>query len=209
MIAPETSEADLVIGLQNIGIDLEPDFCQVLKVSVVESQNSPTTCADGPLTVMRTYSISDDFFSYDCNQELSILRPIAPIISNEAENLTAECGSDIDVQFQDWLDNNASLMLDGCTEPYRYSTEPAIPFPPTSCNEAVDITFIVIDDCENEFRSMATFLMEDNGAPTITCPPTLTVDPTDDFLEDTINDWLETVSAVSYTHLTLPTILLV
>ena len=205
LIAPETSEADLVIGLQNIGIDLEPDFCQVLKVSVVESQNSPTTSADGRLTVMRTYSISDDFFSYDCNQELSILRPIAPIISNEAENLTAECGSDIDVQFQDWLDNNASLMLDGCTEPYRYSTEPAIPFPPTSCNEAVDITFIVIDDCENEFRSMATFLMEDNGAPTITCPPTLTVDPTDDFLEDTINDWLETVSATDDCASTSPT----
>ena len=195
LLLPETQEQELVSGLEEIGVVLRPDFCQVLKVSVQEERNSPTSCTDGALIINRTYAISDDFFSYDCMQEIRVLRPIAPTISNEAQDLTADCGGDLDTQFQDWLDGNASLVLEGCSEPYTFSTDPEIPFPPASCNEPVDITFIVKDDCDNEFRSMATFIMEDNGAPEITCPDPLSIDPINDQVDDKISDWLDTATA--------------
>ena len=200
----DTQEEDLVTGLSGIGIELRPDFCQTLRVSVSENSNSPNSCADGPLEISRTYTVSDDFFSYDCIQEIRVLRPIAPTISNQAQNFTADCGIELDAQFQDWIANNANLMIEGCSEPYSFSTDPANPTPP-SCNEPIDITFIARDDCDNEFISTATFILEDNDAPLLACPDPLSVDPTDNQLEEKINQWLDSVVATDDCTTAAPT----
>lgn len=193
LIHQETPEAELVTQLNLLGIDLRPDFCPGLIIGVVETETTPSACADA-LIIERVYSVSDDFFSYDCRQEIRVLKSTAPIISNEAESIVAECGASLESQFQDWLDNNGHLLLDGCSDPYVYSTEPELPLPPTSCDELVEVTFIVTDACQNELRSTASFIMEDNGAPTIDCPATLELDPSDPLIETKIEDWLETVA---------------
>ncbi len=205
LVRPATEEADLLTNLEILGIDLRPDFCQVLKIGVTETETAPTVCSDGPLIINRVYSVSDDFFSYDCSQEIRVLKSIAPIISNEAESIVIDCGGTLESQFQDWLDSNANMLLDGCSEPYLYSTDPELPVPPASCNELVEVTFIVVDACQNELRSTASFTMQDNGAPTIFCPGTLELEPTDPLIESKIDDWLETVSVFDNCNDATPT----
>ena len=179
-------------SLAVMGITVEKP-CSDINIAYQDvEENNPTNCSDGPLVLTRTITVSDDYISFDCRQRIEVQNSTAPTIDERPSDLVSSCSDES--AFRNWLDNKGGMMITGCTEPYTYSTVPADPVAPLSCNEEIEVTFVVMDACGNALSSAASFTVMDTEKPELACPADITVDAEDPDLMVKINDWLTSIT---------------
>ncbi len=135
----------------------------------------------------------------DCGNEVSteavfqVIDIIPPMITNEAQDLSIDCGSDNVLSLIDWLNNNASASAtDECgllSWTNNYGSQDM------TCGEAgtIMVTFTVSDGCGNTSETSATLTINDNTAPTWNIEPQdliIECNDTDDPMQ-LIAQWLE------------------
>ena len=154
-------------------------------VNAVESGLANCTIPDvcgGEVVV--NYSVTDDCGATEsCSATFTVEAPGDLVFENEAEDLTAECGSDsTDSEFLDWLYNNGNASLSGnCdvmwTNDYNSSNWEM------DCGNAksVTVTFTAKDACNKTTETTATFTYTDTTAPVFsgTLPADISVSCTD------------------------------
>lgn len=117
----------------------------------------------------------------------------APVITQEAEDTLATCSANGAQQaFENWISNHGgALATDNCGI-YGWTTIPADPQFSGSCNDPVEVTFVVQDFCGNSDSTTASFTVADTIAPVILSPSR------DSIIDCVANpilsfaDWLET-----------------
>ena len=144
------------------------------------------------------------------SQNIIVRDSIAPIIVRPPLDIIVDCNDMIDLStgFEEWVESRGSAIVrdelgeiiqDFAAVPGSYDINDSSTWPgedpgdfdPISCPSSVQgltrfelVDFVYVDNCGNALAIQATFGIGDNVAPEITT----------------------TISAVSYTHLTLPTI---
>eukprot|EP00041_Stephanoeca_diplocostata_P036382 m.1326019 g.1326019 ORF g.1326019 m.1326019 type:complete len:1484 (+) comp24854_c0_seq6:183-4634(+) len=92
----------------------------------------------------------------------------APVISTAAASEEVECNSNTQTAFAYWLGTHGGAAVsDACQGTLSWSTIPAHPQLPASCNSIVRVQFRATDACGRHVSTEATFAVRDDTAPTI------------------------------------------
>ena len=166
-----------------------------------------------------TFTATDDcgLFSITTAQ-ITITDTTPPTIDTAASDETVECdGSGNTAALQAWLDNNGgAIASDVCSE-VTWSNDHTSLSDDCGATGSTTVIFTATDDCGNASTTEATFTIEDTTVPTIDTEATnLELECSTADQQSLIDAWLANnggatasdacnVTAVSYTHLTLPT----
>ena len=161
--------------------------------------DDPADCMDD-FTVIRTYTISDQVTEVTCVTTYEIIYTPLQILSFPPATIV-DCSENIDSIFALWLEDFGGTRFQGCANILDITPEPVIAFnpgclntPSSSPNERgnVRIKWDLQDDCLNEKSAIASFVVVDNTAPTITCPDDRTYNIQNPDLISDIDDYLST-----------------
>lgn len=206
MMINALESTEIQAGLSDLGIIINDDPCGDVNISYQEAEeNNPTSCADGPLIITRMITVSDSYLSFDCEQRIEVQNTIAPAITSMAGDIEKQCGDDLQAAFDAWIAEGAGMAVDGCTEPYTYTTLPAAPVAPLECGEEMEVLFVITDACGNEVSSTGKFSIIDNEDPVITCPTDLSLDDSDPNMDATVDNWIALVTTSDNCSSTAPT----
>lgn len=84
---------------------------------VITASDSPsgTGCANDPLVVLRSFTITDGVTTIQCGMTLESIDSSAPNINNQASDLIVDCPSDLQASFDAWLNaNGGANATDDC-----------------------------------------------------------------------------------------------
>ena len=193
LLDPLAGTQDKIEALLAEGIAIDTGQCGMIRVEINDTPIIPTDCNDD-LVINRLYTISDNETSFDCAQQINLSNHVTIESLRTAEDLNVACDSDFMEELQRWIDVSGGMSLNGCSEPYTYSTDPEnITAADISCGETMEITFIATDVCGNSTSSTALFSISDTESPEIDCPEPTEVNPTDAQFLSNIEAWLESV----------------
>lgn len=166
------SEDEILINDLNMNLT---GSCNPIYVNVNDESNAPQNCIDENLIITRSYEIHDGVTVVSCHQTYIIDNYKGIEILQEAQDLTVSCSEDISGILDNWIATNGGLEFQECSSEFEINIYPPITDFSYICegSGSIDITFEIIDDCENIATSQATFRVEDNEAPSIDCPENL------------------------------------
>lgn len=167
----------------SITVDCEADVppCNSSDATATDNCGGVTvTCSDGPLvggacggSIVRTFVATDDCGnSASCDQIIIVDDNTPPSISCPA-SITVECASEVppcdpaDATASD----NCGIVTVTCSD---------APFVGGNCSGSVIRTFVATDDCGNSASCEQIIVVDDNTAPTISCPSGASVNCIDD-----------------------------
>ncbi len=199
-ILPSVFESNLtrdetIEELALLGIDVIATGCGDLNVIINDSSDNPLDCSQSSLNVTREYIIADNHSSIRCLQEFTVENFVPASLITEARNQSSSCDTDIQVEFQQWLEDLGGMQYDACSDPLTFSMEPAIPTIEEHCGASSTVRFIVEDGCGNIIESTADYSVIDNESPSIDCPDNLVITAVDSTLSQKIEDWKAQASA--------------
>ena len=160
--------------------------------------NTISACGGGE-TFEYTFVATDDFGnSSTCVSTFTIEDTTSPLIDVPAADLTVECnGATNSASLTAWLNDHAGAAAsDICSEPISW-THNFFGGLPLDCGaiSSIEVVFTATDLCGNSTTTAATFSIEDNTDPELTCPVDITLECADPLNETIIENWLATVSA--------------
>ncbi|WP_235297204.1 T9SS type B sorting domain-containing protein [Portibacter marinus] len=148
-----------------------------------ETDNNDPDGLPCPMMWERTYYVEDMCGNATtCIQQVEIRDTIPPVIDPEAQDEVFECErGDINSILNLWLSvRGYAQATDNCTDEADlvWTYDPANPMVDGGCGVTgeVEVTFYVTDECGNSSSTTASFIVEDNTDPEITCPPDLTLE---------------------------------
>ncbi|MCP1996378.1 gliding motility-associated C-terminal domain-containing protein [Flavobacterium sp. HSC-61S13] len=171
-------------------------------------EDTNTTCGKAG-TVIVDFIASDSCGNKTFKQAVFIIKDtIAPIIDQEAKNLTIECGAEVDA-LNAWLNNHGgAISSDNCgtitwTHDYNGLT--------AACGNTGSalVTFTATDSCGNKSTTQATVKVEDKTPPVIVKQAQNLTTDCGPGMEDAIKNWLigsghavaqDNCGAVTWTH---------
>ncbi len=128
--------------------------------------NSLGMCLNNPFTDVTFFATDNCGRTATCTGTIIMVDTEAPAIKEEAQDMMANCGENLDAVFQNWLNNQAgAIAIDACSD-ISWSTIPANPT--ISCNgmnNSVTVTFVATDACGNSAATTATFSVMMIGGP--------------------------------------------
>ncbi len=146
------------------------DNCDGTGVAHSTDQQTGSTC---PITITRTWTYTDLCGNTaSVNQNIMVDDEQPPSIITPASSETVEC-TGATASLNAWLSaNGGAEAIDNCgAEPVWSNNFPGFNGPTGS----VTVVFTATDDCGNFSHTQATFSVEDNIPPVITCPTDKTV----------------------------------
>ena len=153
---------------------------------------SGLTGCGGTGVIIRTWTGIDDCNnSSSCDQNITVQDITEPMISCPADIIIY---MDADCNF-----NSASAITgepavtDNCPDATFSFVDDNAGLNQCSGTGAIARTWTAVDDCGNASECIQTINVEDDSAPSITCPPTLTLEVGDATNESMISSWLSTI----------------
>ncbi|MBK8483105.1 MAG: gliding motility-associated C-terminal domain-containing protein [Saprospiraceae bacterium] len=137
--------------------DLNPDFTYKETIVLLD----PCT-----KVITRTWDIKDDCGNiHKEDQIIKIQDNTAPEFIKDPEDKWADCASDVQKQFNDWIKKNGnSIATDACG---KVSWRTTIDHDPKKSCDTILVEFIAIDHCGQESSAYANFYILDTMAPKI------------------------------------------
>jgi hypothetical protein len=144
------------------------NYCGTLFIDINDTSVGGGCPAD-TLVITRTYSLEDEFSSETCVQIFKVVNNIPPAITCPA-NVTVSCAGQVP------LPNLNLASHDHCGEPVTVSHVSDITTNINCSNQfIITRTYSAIDACGNIATCQQIITVNDNIAPSITCPDDLTV----------------------------------
>ncbi len=146
------------------------DYCISVMITSMDINNGGTGCTGSPLIITRTYQISDGAGNQaSCTQMFTVIDNVVPVIQCPA-NLTVQCNA-----------NTTPAATGTATATDNCDANPIITFTDVIvggiCPQESTITrtWRATDDCGNTSTCNQIITVDDSMAPTIACPPNITV----------------------------------
>ncbi len=156
--------------------------------------NTISGCGNSQTEVYLFIATDEAGNTSQCFANFQTIDLVAPVILTAASNGNSDCVS-ADVDFLAWLnDNGGAEASDACGE-LNWSYE-FVGGAMTGCSGApsANVVFTVTDECGNTSTTQATFEVDDNTNPTITCPSDITLECGDVLNQSVIELWLNSAT---------------
>ncbi|MFB9054247.1 gliding motility-associated C-terminal domain-containing protein [Formosa undariae] len=141
------------------------DNCSGIISGIVTDSALPTESCNA--SILRTWSFTDDCGNTSVTtQTVNIVDDIAPIITNEPQDIVYQCDGEQKIpQIDAWVElNGFGLANDNCSDVTWTSDYDATTL---GCNGAVTVAFTATDACGNATTRSATYTVLDTTGPDI------------------------------------------
>ncbi len=191
-----TNEQNEIINeLSELGIDVMPNRCGDLNVSIEDTDENLPTCSKNELLVYRNYNISDGFSSMTCTKSILVENYIDVELYSDAIDIAVSCDQDVQNIFSGWIDQMGGMTYSDCADENSRVTIPANPAIDGMCGSFVEVEFFVQDNCGNEVSTKATFSVVDSIFPQLICPDDLIISPGSSDINSEIDLWRDSAIA--------------
>lgn len=195
-----------ILALANLGVIVNQ--CSDLIVTASDLVFQPMDCNDS-LRIQRIYTVVDGQTTIaECTRTFITLTP--PIrIMNHAQDTVVRCTDNVDVIFNDWVNNFGFSDVFECTGISMTNTLPMNPVifygdcrtinnspPVDQVIGDVRVQWDFFDDCGTKVSTIASFLVVDDIAPEVMCPPSMTFSLGEENLIQNIESNLADVTAI-------------
>ncbi len=160
-----------------------------------DGSSLPSLSCDQSSGLVVTFTATDDCGNTaTCTASIKIDDEVAPSISCPAD-LILECDGDYANEITAWLDEASAS--DACDSDVAMSDDyDGSSLPSLSCDQSsgLVVTFTATDDCGNTATCTASIKIDDEVAPSISCPADLILECDGDYANE-ITAWLDEASA--------------
>uniref|UniRef100_UPI00398A98E2 gliding motility-associated C-terminal domain-containing protein n=1 Tax=Winogradskyella sp. A3E31 TaxID=3349637 RepID=UPI00398A98E2 len=163
----------------NTGVATGSDDCSA--VTITESDSVVEQCGN-TRTITRTWTVTDACNnSVSGDQIITVVDTTPPTISIVASDQTVECDGSGNVdQLQAWLDTQAGAMASDTCGTIEWTNNFTGLSDGCGMTGSVIVTFTATDECNNSVSTSAKFEIEDNLAPELVIPDSVTVECDED-----------------------------
>ncbi|MDA8692768.1 gliding motility-associated C-terminal domain-containing protein [Saprospiraceae bacterium] len=188
----DNNTANDINELTNIGINVN-EKCSDITVAVTDEFDMSQECGTDPLLYKRIYRIDDGSNLSTCEKVIIIDNYGDILLQNNPQDLQVSCDENIDDILSNWIDNMAGATFNSCSDTYDVETVPDVLTIAYSCigTGALEVEFIITDECDNELTFTSTVNVADTMAPDVTCPNTIEISADEPDFQQQVDTWLE------------------
>ena len=168
-----TIECDEPTEPTNTGTPIATDGCDNAPTITFSDSFTNGTCAQSK-TISRFWSSTDACGNTSaCTQTITVQDTIAPLLTLPPD-VTLECGDATDTG-----STGLATATDNCSTNLTLTFTDSATLGSCGGEETIARIWIATDECSNSIQSTQQIVIVDTGAPTISCPPDLTIQCSD------------------------------
>jgi hypothetical protein len=172
-------------------------------ITNTETNNGGAGCTGNPLIITRTFTITDDVGNVQtCTQTITVIDNVAPVLTCPA-NVTIQCTASTLP-----ANTGTATATDNCDPTLVIAFSDVVVAGACPQESTITRTWTATDDCGNVGTCAQTIFVDDSVAPSITCPPNVTIQCTASTLPAntgtaTASDNCDSAPAIAFTDVTI------
>ncbi len=173
------------------------DDCSDVEITHDYDSMLTLDCTGALGTVVTFTAVDDCDNETTCTASIFLEDDEVPIITTFASDYTIECSAaDFVTQQNDWIENNGgAVATDNCDDDITWTATAQTAIVGCGGTSTTPYLFTATDDCGNIATSTASFIVEDESAPTVIPPAPLTVECNGSGNQADLASWLATAMA--------------
>jgi hypothetical protein len=158
------------VPVNNNNVVQVTQFCDSFTISSSDSNNGGTGCPGNPLIITRTFTVTDNIGNTStCTQQYTVIDNVAPTVSCPA-NITIQCNTSTLPGA-----TGTATGTDNCDVSVAITFSDATVSGGCPQEFTINRTWIATDDCGNTGTCLQVITIDDSQAPSINCPPNVTI----------------------------------